>query len=74
MIIHQDEKKRLFSIQILRCLACLMVFMVHWGQRVKLTGIPRKLTDIGAYGPALFFLISGYLAAKSLCGKNTPPH
>jgi peptidoglycan/LPS O-acetylase OafA/YrhL len=50
-----------------------MVFIVHLGQRVNLNGFLRKLTDIGAYGPMLFFLISGFLAARRLCGENTPP-
>ncbi len=42
-----------------------MVFAVHFGQRINLTGIVRDLTDFGAQGVSLFFLISGFLAGKA---------
>ena len=65
-----DKEKRLVSIQLLRCISCIMVFMIHLGQRVQLTGLIRNITDIGARGPILFFLISGFLSSYSLCKKT----
>lgn len=58
------------SIQLLRVSACLMVFLVHFGQRVELLGALKQFTDFGARGVQLFFLISGYLAAASFVGKQ----
>ncbi len=58
-------EKRNVSIQVLRVCACLMVFVVHFGQRIGLTGIAYNFTDFGKYGVHLFFLISGFLAAKT---------
>lgn len=62
-------KVRNISIQILRVAACLMVFVVHFGQRVGFSGTIRQLSDFGAYGVHLFFLISGYLCAMSFINK-----
>lgn len=64
------SSQRLFSIQVLRCVSCIMVFLVHWGQNVQLNGVLRKITNLGAYGPYLFFLISGFLAARMLSGRS----
>ncbi len=65
------SNKRNVSIQILRVAACVMVFVVHFGQRVGLSGIVRTFTDFGAYGVHLFLLISGFLAGKTfLCNPN----
>ena len=47
-----------------------MVFIVHFGQRIELTGTIRNLTDFGAFGVQLFFIISGYLACSSLCNRT----
>lgn len=57
------------AIQLLRVSACLLVFLVHFGQRMELDGMVRKFTDFGARGVQLFFLISGYLAAATFVGK-----
>ena len=62
-------KNKNISIQLLRISACLMVFMVHFGQRTDLSGILRSFTDFGRYGVQLFFLISGFLAAKTFIDK-----
>lgn len=61
---------RYVSIQLLRILACLGVFCVHFGQRVDLTGRIRIITDFGRYGVHVFFIISGFLAAKGLVGRE----
>lgn len=55
------------GIQLLRVIACLMVFAVHLGQRLELSGTLRTVTDFGKNGVFLFFIISGFLAASSLC-------
>lgn len=57
---------RRISIQIMRIVACVGVFVVHFGQRTNLDGMVRSITDMGSYGVQLFFLISGYLAAAGL--------
>ncbi len=72
MLSHSGGK-RLLSVQMLRCASCIMVFLVHWGQQVCLEGIPRRITNLGTHGPSLFFIISGFLAARSLCGKEFRP-
>ncbi len=58
-------EKRNISIQLLRVSACLLVFLVHFGQRVGLSGFLRGFSDFGAHGVRLFFLISGFLAGKT---------
>lgn len=71
MTYNDSVQSRNRSIQILRVVSCLMVFSVHFGQRVGLGGMARKLTDVGARGVQLFFLISGFLAAFSFAGKKS---
>lgn len=58
------------QIQVLRVISCLMVFTVHFGQRMELDGIVKNFTDFGARGVQLFFLISGYLAAATFVGQK----
>lgn len=64
------DKQRYVSVQILRILACLGVFSVHFGQRVDLSGGLRILTDFGQYGVQFFFIISGFLAAKGFASRK----
>lgn len=64
------DSNRNLPIQILRVSACLIVFLVHFGQRTSLTGVVRNFTDFGAYGVHLFFLISGFLACKTFFRKD----
>jgi len=59
------KENRNVSIQIVRVCACLMVFLVHFGQRVEFNGTLRIFTDFGKFGVQLFFLISGFLAGKT---------
>ncbi len=47
-----------------------MVFVVHFGQRVGLSGAVRTFTDFGAYGVQLFLLISGFLACKTFFANS----
>lgn len=65
-----DSRSRYVSIQILRIIACFGVFCVHFGQRVDLSGRVRIVTDFGRYGVQLFFIISGFLAAKGLINRE----
>lgn len=58
-------QKRMESIQLWRLCACFIVFMVHFGQRLGFEGVLRSITDFGAYGVQLFFIISGFLVANS---------
>lgn len=58
------------GIQVLRVLACVGVFAVHFGQRMQLDGIVRNITDFGSQGVRLFFIISGYLACFSLTSSQ----
>lgn len=64
-------EKRNKSIQLMRVCACLMVFTVHLGQQLGLDGLKRAFTDFGAYGVQVFFLIAGFLAAKTFFGRPT---
>lgn len=63
-------KQRNVSIQLIRVCACVMVFLVHFGQRVELNGVIREFTEFGKYGVHLFFLISGFLAGKTFFGSS----
>ena len=58
------------DIQILRICACISVFAVHMGQRLELTGKIRTLCDLGAYGPYLFFILSGLCTFMSFERKK----
>jgi len=64
-------EKRNTAIQFLRVCACLMVFLVHFGQRTGLTGTIRAFSDFGRFGVQLFFLISGFLAGKTFFDNST---
>lgn len=62
------------GIQLLRIIACIAVFICHFGQRMELWNINDNffnLSQLGSYGVQLFFVISGYLACFSLSeGKS----
>lgn len=53
--------KKLEHIQLLRALACVGVFITHLAPRMGAQGMTAKITNFGASGVYLFFLISGYL-------------
>lgn len=59
------KDNKLLGVQILRVVACLMVFVVHFGQRTGVNSV-FAFTDYGQYGVYLFFLISGFLMCQSL--------
>ena len=56
------SRKRNHAMDLLRILAALMVLIVHTGQTAGLD----KQTAVGGNGVLLFFIISGYLAVRSL--------
>lgn len=55
-----------YSIDCFRILALLMVLSVHFRGGIELPIIVDKLFGFGAYGVALYFLISGYLVVESV--------
>lgn len=69
------DMKKMDNIAILRVIACLMVFIVHLGQRMNLDGMIRNITDLGQMGIYLFFIISGFCGIMSFehswGGKST---
>lgn len=52
-------------IQLWRLTACAMVFLVHFGQRIYFVGPLLTISDFGAKGVSLFFIISGFLLVNS---------
>ncbi len=68
------QPKKIQSISMWRTIACLMVFAVHFGQRLSFPPQLKIITDFGAYGVQLFFIISGFLITKSFYdyGKEHP--
>lgn len=58
----QTRKNKYENISLVRVLSCLGVLIVHLGQRLNLQGSLRVITDFGANGVYMFFIISGFLA------------
>lgn len=63
--------KKYQNIQLLRIFSCIGVFLTHLGQQAEFTGILRKVTNFGANGVYLFFIISGFVTFLSLDNKKT---
>lgn len=61
----EQKQIRLENIQLWRITACAMVLVVHLGQRLYFEGILWEITNFGAQGVYLFFIISGFLIANS---------
>ncbi len=60
---HKEAvRKRNYALDLLRILAALMVLVVHAGQTAGLD----QQTAVGGNGVLLFFIISGYLAVRSV--------
>ncbi len=57
--------QKIDSLKILRIISCLGVVTVHFGARISLSGHLRTVTDFGAYGVYMFFIISGFLGFYS---------
>ena len=55
-----------FSLDLLRALACIMVFGVHFVQHFPLPGAIGAFFEKGSTGVGFFFILSGYLAYCSL--------
>lgn len=62
--------KRLESINILKCLAILMVLTVHQGQLFKHCSL-YEITKFGQLGCQCFFVISGYTLCQSWDSRKT---
>ncbi|MCR4739211.1 MAG: acyltransferase [Lachnospiraceae bacterium] len=58
-------KKHDLSLDILRVLSCIMVFGVHMG---NIPGIIGRFLSHGSTGVDFFFILSGFLAYRSLSG------
>lgn len=59
------DRSQIDSLKIFKILSCLGVVLVHYGQITHLSGNIRILTDFGAYGVYMFFIISGFLGYLS---------
>ncbi len=59
-------KERNSSIDFLKGLAILAVLLVHTAQKYHLPSSVKYVCSFGQYGCQMFFVISGYLAYKSL--------
>ena len=68
------KQGKICCISFWRTIACIMVFIVHFGQRMQFSGLLHTFSDFGRYGVQLFFIISGFLIAKSYYdyGKDDP--
>lgn len=60
------NSNRDFSLDLLRALACIMVFGVHFVQHFPLPGTIGAFFEKGSTGVGFFFILSGYLAYCSL--------
>ncbi|WP_026520223.1 acyltransferase family protein [Butyrivibrio sp. FCS006] len=60
------NKKRDFSLDLLRALSCIMVMGVHIGQRFSIPGALGRFFEKGSTGVSFFFILSGYLAFVSM--------
>lgn len=71
--------QRNVSIQIVRIVACLLVFVLHFGQiagaghlqGVGFEGIVKNFVYFGAYGVHVFLIISGYLCTKTFYKRDS---
>lgn len=66
-----NKSQSFLNIKVLRAFSCIVVMLVHLGQRMELEGAVRLLTDFGANGVFFFFCISGFLGYVSLERDNS---
>ncbi|MCI8571751.1 MAG: acyltransferase [Lachnospiraceae bacterium] len=59
------NQTQIYSFKIFKILSCFGVVLVHYGQITHLNGSIKILTDFGAYGVYMFFIISGFLGYLS---------
>lgn len=70
--VDKTDRTRNYLLDCFRILAVLMVLSVHVSG--YLDDVPSaiiKILDLGAYGVALYFLLSGYFAYPSVCKSKT---
>lgn len=60
------EENRVFSLDLLRAISCLLVVGVHFVQRFPIPGIIGVFFEKGSTGVSFFFILSGFFAYKSL--------
>ncbi len=60
------DKKRDITLDVIRVLACLMVFGVHFVQHISLPGAIGAFFEKGSTGVSFFFILSGLLAYYSM--------
>lgn len=63
--------QKIYSLKLFRVMSCIGVVLVHYGQRASLNGIFRTITDFGAYGVYMFFIISGFLGYLSYSNSHS---
>lgn len=64
---ENEKADRIYTIDFLRVIALLMVLSVHIkGKLIECPQIIINIMGIGAYGVALYFIISGYLGYNSV--------
>lgn len=61
------------NIQALRAVAALMVVGHHFGNTLKLFGLPETVILAGASGVDIFFVISGFIMVHSITAKPVGP-
>lgn len=64
------NKEQSYFLSLMRISACIGSFIVHFGQVNYLTGTIRELTDLGALGVCMFFILSGFFGAMKFDINN----
>lgn len=65
------NQTQIYSFKIFKILSCFGVVLVHYGQITHLNGSIKILTDFGAYGVYMFFIISGFLGYLSFSHSHS---
>lgn len=64
------NKEHSYFLSLMRISACIGSFIVHFGQVNYFTGTIRELTDLGALGVCMFFILSGFFGAMKFDINN----
>ncbi len=63
-----NSKEKLYSIQILRAYAAILVVISHvWNNGI----LPGTFNELGGFGVDIFFVISGFIMCLTVSLKNT---